>query len=61
MNMYESNYDKSGFNSYIYDIRNRLFHNFRTHDKEIEDKLELVVNDFVKLLPDILYYYSNKK
>ena len=61
LKIYESNYDKSGFNSYIYDIRNRLFHNFRTHDKEIEDKLELVVNDFVKLLPDILYYYSNKK
>lgn len=60
LKIYNPNYDTSNFNFYIYDMRNRLFHNFRTHNKEIENKLGLVVNDFVKILPKILYYYSNK-
>lgn len=61
LKIYNPNYDASNFNVYIYDMRNRLFHNFRTHNKEIENQLGLVVDDFVKIIPKILYYYSNKK
>lgn len=56
---YKSDYNSEHFGTYIYSIRNRLFHNFRTHNEDMENKLKLIVDEFTKIIPNILYYYSN--
>ena len=56
---YKSDYNSQHFGTHIYSIRNRLFHNFRTHNEDMENKLKLIVDEFTKIIPNILYYYSN--
>ena len=48
----------NNFQDYIYTVRNSLFHNLRLHDESRDGHLKLIVDELMKIIPDILFLYK---
>lgn len=52
------NEEMNNFQECIYKVRNALFHNLRLHDESRDDYLKQIVDELVKIIPDILSSYK---
>lgn len=52
------NEEMNNFQECIYKVRNALFHNLRLHDESRDGHLKLIVDELMKIIPDILFSYK---